>query len=40
MRGGIEYPDIMNSSLAERELMGKIAEENIKITEKSGLPFF
>jgi hypothetical protein len=40
MRGGLTYDDIMALSTSERELIGKIIEENLEITKKSGLPYF
>ena len=40
MRGGIQYTDIMNMSSTERALIGKLANENIETSQKSGLPFF
>lgn len=40
MRGGISYGDAMMLSRVERDVIGQIIEENLKTTEKSGLPFF
>ena len=40
MRGGLSYNDAMALSRTERELAGRIIEENLKTTEKTGLPFF
>lgn len=40
MRGGISYGDILNMSSFERENLGKLIEENLETTKKSGLPFF
>ena len=40
MRGGISYNQALSLSREERELVGNIIEENLKTTEKSGLPFF
>lgn len=40
MRGGLSYNDAMALSSSERELAGRIIEENLKTTEKTGLPFF
>ena len=40
MRGGVTYDDIMMMSSQERVMMGKIVEENMEVTKKSGLPFF
>ncbi len=40
LRGGIQYNDVMNLSLKEREMINDISKENLEITTKSGLPFF
>ena len=40
MRGGVTYDEIMHMSTIERDLMGKIIEENLEVTKKSGLAFF
>jgi hypothetical protein len=40
MRGGINYDDSMMLSFSEREMIGKIVEDNMKTTKESGLPFF
>lgn len=40
MRGGISYSEAMMLSRFEREAIGQIIEDNLKTTEKSGLPFF
>jgi len=40
MRGGIQYNETLNLSLAERKLIAKLSKENIKTTQKSGLPYF
>lgn len=40
MRGGLPYNDAMLLSDQERELIGKIIEDNMETTKKSGLPFF
>lgn len=40
MRGGISYEDVMMLSQTEREIIGKIIEDNIEVTKKSGLNFF
>lgn len=39
MRGGLSYEEAMYLSQAEREMIGKIIEDNIEITKKSGIPF-
>jgi hypothetical protein len=40
MRGGTSYEDILNMSTAERNNIGKLIEENLDTTKKSGMPFF
>lgn len=40
MRGGITYDDAMLLSSEERGIIGKIVEDNMETTKKSGLPFF
>jgi hypothetical protein len=40
MRGGIQYEDILNLSIQEREAINKIIEENLDTTKKSNMPFF
>jgi hypothetical protein len=40
MRGGATYEDVLNMSEAEREMIKKLAEENLEITKKSQLPYF
>lgn len=40
MRGAISYDDAMLLSEEERTLIGKIIEDNIETTKKSGMPFF
>ena len=40
MRGGASYEDILNMSSFERNSLGKLIEENLDTTKKSGLPFF
>lgn len=40
MRGGISYVDILNLSIAERQAISKIVEENLETTKASNLPFF
>jgi hypothetical protein len=40
MRGGITYTDVLNMSISERKSLGKLIEENLETTKKSGLPFF
>ena len=40
MRGGISYDDALHLSAAERKIIGKLIDNNIETTKKSGLPFF
>ena len=40
MRGGVTYDEIMNMSISERDIIGKIVEDNLETTKKSGLAFF
>jgi len=40
MRGGVTYDEIMEMSVTERDIMGKIIEENLETTKKSGMAFF
>ena len=40
MRGGITYDDAMLLSQDERNIIGKIIDDNMETTKKSGLPFF
>ena len=40
MRGGVTYDEIMEMSIVERDIMGKIIEENLETTKKSGMAFF
>jgi len=40
MRGSVSYDEGMLLSDDDRVAINKIIEDNIKITQKSGLPFF
>ena len=40
MRGGLSYSDAMMLSHTDRELIGKIIDDHMETTKKSGLPFF
>jgi hypothetical protein len=40
MRGGLSYEDALHLSTSERKIIGKLIENNIETTKKSGLPFF
>jgi hypothetical protein len=40
MRGGVNYTDVLNMSIDERNMITKIATDNMETTKKTGLPFF
>lgn len=40
MRGGLTYNESFLLTPEEREIIGKIIEENLNTTKESGLPFF
>lgn len=40
MRGGVTYEDVLNMSSYERQQIGKLIDDNLETTKKSGLPFF
>jgi hypothetical protein len=40
MRGGITVEDVYYMSYEDRQMIGKLVEENLETTKKSGLPFF
>ena len=40
MRGGLPYDQAMQLGVSERKIIGKIIEDNMETTKKSGLPFF
>lgn len=40
MRGGITLQELYNLDSEDREIIGKIIEENLDTTKESGLPFF
>lgn len=40
MRGGVSYDDAMFMSPQDRQLVSKIATENVDITKKTKLPYF
>ena len=40
MRGGVQYNDVLNMSLTERRIIGKIAEENLETAGKTGRDYF
>jgi hypothetical protein len=40
MRGGLGYEDAMLLTHQEREIIGKIINDNMETTKKSGMPFF
>ena len=40
MRGGVTYSELMDMSVTERNIIGKIIEDNLETTKKSGMAFF
>jgi hypothetical protein len=40
MRGGITYDQVLALSHAERQMINRLAEENIETTKKTQLPWF
>lgn len=40
MRGSIPIDDAFAMGIEDREIVGKIVEDNLETTKKSGLPFF
>jgi hypothetical protein len=40
MRGAVSMDDAFAMTFEDREIIGKIVEENLETTKKSGLPFF
>ncbi len=40
MRGGMQLSDAYESTYDERKAIGKMVDENLKITKESKLPFF
>ena len=40
MRGGINYEQVMQMSSQERQMITKIAKDNIETTKKTKLPWF
>lgn len=40
MRGGATYNDVMNMSIAERDIINKLIEENLETTKNTKMPFF
>lgn len=40
MRGGLTLDEAYASAPEDREVMGKLIEENIETTKKTNLPFF
>ena len=40
MRGGLSYDDAMLLSTVDRELISKLAKDNLETTKKSNMPFF
>ena len=40
MRGGLTYEEAYYLGPEEREIIGKMVEDNFETTKKSGLPYF
>ena len=40
MRGGMQLQDAYQSTYDERKAIGKMIDENLKITKDSKMPFF
>ena len=40
MRGGISYPDIMQMSTSERDIISNIIKSNLETTKETKMPFF
>ncbi len=40
MRGGLTYEESMYLSRSEREIIGKLIDDNLETTKKSGMPFY
>lgn len=40
MRGGLTYEESMYLSRTEREIIGKLIDDNLETTKKSGMPFY
>ena len=40
MRGGLTYDEAIMLGIEERNIIGKIVEDNMETTRNSGLPFF
>ena len=40
MRGGLSLTEAYELNIEDREILGKIIEDNLDTTKKSGLPFF
>ena len=40
MRGSVSLDDAYCMGVEDREVIGKVIEENLETTKKSGLPFF
>lgn len=40
MRGGLSLTEAFELNIEDREILGKIIEDNLDTTKKSGLPFF
>lgn len=40
MRGGISLEEMFELGFSDREIIGKIIEENIEVTNETRMPFF
>jgi hypothetical protein len=40
MRGGLSFTEAYELDIGDREILGKIIEENLDTTKKTQLPFF
>jgi hypothetical protein len=40
MRGGLSFTEVYEIDIGDREILGKIVEENLDTTKKTQLPFF
>ena len=40
MRGGISLEEMFELGFSDREIIGKIIQENIEITNETRMPFF
>lgn len=40
MRGGLSYSEAMLLGLEDRKVIGKIIDDNLETSKKTGIPFF